>query len=96
MANSIEETISRLVRKVVRNDYPHIEYPSGICANITARNEMGECYEYTIRILDAEKQPDSKFTEIPKVRSCQNFENGQVVAIIFLYGKEPYIIGRAD
>lgn len=96
MANSIEKTIVRIIQRVVRNDYPHIECPAGLCASIVDCKEMGEFYEYTIRILDIEKQTDSKFSDIPKIRCKQGFELGQMVAVIFLYGKEPYIIGRAD
>lgn len=55
----------------------------------------GELYEATLKILDKNKQPDSRFPEVPGVKTDILILKNDIVAVVLMYGEcSPYIIGR--
>lgn len=91
----LEEFVKTVVRKMMKTEFSHLELPTAMYARITKRKEIGEGYEYNLKILDEDKRIDNSYPEIPRVRSKQGHEVGDIVAITMLYGKlNPYIIGE--
>ena len=49
----------------------------------------------TLKILDKNKQPDSRFPEVPGVKTDIIILKNDIVAVVLMYGEcSPYIIGR--
>ncbi|MCQ4924079.1 hypothetical protein NE686_13335 [Tissierella carlieri] len=91
----LEDFVKTAVRKQMKTEFPHLELPAAMYAKVTKRTELGEYYEYNLKILDEDKQVDDNFPEMPHVKSKQGYEVGDVVAVLMLYGKNsPYIVGE--
>lgn len=88
----LETMIESKTRDFLKKEYPHIEHPNTVYAKITkvAGNE------YNLKILDEGKAVDTRFPEIPKIKSNMVFEIGDIVAVAILYGKlsHIYILGK--
>lgn len=91
MANAFEETITKIVKKVVRTEYPQCCRPVMLRARITKIEPEG----YKLVILDEELNRDSQYPEIPKVRSSSVYKKDDIVVITFINGKDAYIVGSA-
>lgn len=88
MANAFENSIVKVVRRVLRKDYPHCIKPMVVRARITKVMPTG----YSIVILDEENNRDMNYPEIPGVKGG-SYKKGNTVIVTFLYGREPYILG---
>ena len=67
----------------IKTNYPHMRYPPCIYARV--------------KILDKNKQTDTRFPEVPMVSTKVPVESGDIVVVILLYGEcDPYIVGRCD
>lgn len=63
---------------------------------VTAKQQSGEAYTYSVRLLDAAGQADHSVPTIPGIKSKLNLDVGDNVAVIFPYGQlAPYIVGKA-
>ena len=91
MANAFEETIKKVVKRVIRTEYPQCSMPSMLRARITKIEPEG----YKLVVLDEELNRDTKYPEIPRVKSSATYEKGDVVVITFINGKDVYIVGSA-
>lgn len=95
MSQMIENMVKSVLRKTIKNQYPHLKLPGSVYARVTKVRPMGDHYEYNLKILDENKVIDDKFPEIPKVKSRLNIENGKVVAILLMYGQlNAHIVGE--
>ena len=93
---SLRDSVRRILRELVAEDYPHIHYPAASYAQVTAKQQSGEAYAYSIRLLDAAGQADHSVPTIPGIKSKLNLDVGDNVAVIFPYGQlAPYIVGKA-
>lgn len=91
----LEEFVTTVIKKLMKTEFPHLEHPAAMYARVTKRTELGGYYEYNLKILDKDKQVDSRFPELPRIRSKQGHEVGDVVAVAMLYGElNPYIVGE--
>lgn len=91
----LQEFVITVVKKLMKTEFVHLEHPAAMYARVTKRTELGEYYEYNLKILDKDKQVDSRFPELPRIRSKQRHEVGSTVAVALLYGElNPYIIGE--
>ncbi len=88
----METMIESKTKNILKRDYSHIEHPSTAYARITKVSGN----EYNLKILDEGKAVDTRFPEIPRVKSDRVFELGDIVAITLLYGKlsHVYILGK--
>ena len=93
---SLRDSVRRILRDLVAEDYPHIHYPAASYAQVTAKQQSGEAYTYSVRLLDAAGQADHSVPTIPGIKSKLNLDVGDNVAVIFPYGQfAPYIVGKA-
>lgn len=91
----LEEFVTTALRKLMKTEYSHLELPAAIYAKVTKQTELGENFEYNLKILDENKQIDNNFPEFPRIVSKERYEVGTIVAVVMLYGKmNPYIVGE--
>ena len=50
---SLRDSVRRILRELVAEDYPHIHYPAASYAQVTAKQQSGEAYAYSVRLLNA-------------------------------------------
>lgn len=91
MANAFEDTIIKIVKKVIRTEYPQCSKPQMIRAKISKIEPEG----YKLQVLDEEFNRDKAYPEIPRVKSPSVYEVGNTVVITFINGKDVYIVGSA-
>lgn len=95
MKSIIEKAIASVSEKTAARAFPHINHAGSVYAQITSATKNKGYFTYRLKLLDAEKSIDSRFGEIPNVKSKQELTTGAVVAVALLYGQaEPYIIGE--
>ena len=95
MSDMLKTFVGQELGNQIKENYPHMQYPPGLYARVVAVKNKGEHYEATLKILDKNRQPDSRFPEIPKVMTDIPVLKDETVVIILLYGEcRPYIIGR--
>lgn len=95
MSDMMKQFVKQELEQQIRKDYSHLQYPPLLYAKaVQVQGELPP-RKITLKILDKNKQPDSRFPEIPNVKTDIYIEKGEVVVIALLYGElEPYILGR--
>ena len=97
MSDMLETFVRKEITNEIKTNYPHIQYPAGMYARIVQAKQDGEKYMYTLKILDKNKQTDTRFPEVPMVSTKVPVESGDIVVVMLLYGEcDPYIVGRCD
>lgn len=92
----LEEMVRAVVRKVLAREYPHLQQPAVLCAEVAAAARRGDWNEYTLRMRSRFGGEDTSFPAIPGVRSRAWYEAGTVVAVALAYGDTPVILGEAQ
>lgn len=91
----LEQYVHTVVNRKIRQEYPHIELPSAVFAQITKARTDGSGYVYNVKILDANRNVDERFPEIPNVRSELALDPDDIVAALLLYGQlNLFIVGK--
>ena len=91
MSDMMKQFVGQELEQQIKGNYPHLQYPPFMYAKVVY--VQGDTV--TLKILGKNKQPDSRFPEVPKVKTRIDIEKGDVVAIALLYGElDPYILGR--
>lgn len=97
MSDMLKGFVEKALDEQVNKNYPHMSYPSCVCARVVSVKSEMERYICTLKILDKNNQPDERFPEVPFVSTDILFEKNDVAVVILLYGEcNPYIIGRYD
>ena len=96
MSDMMKMFVEQELGNQIKESYPHMQYPPCLYAKVVAVKRKGEeLYEATLKILDKNKQPDSRFPEVPKVATDIPVLKDETVAVVLMYGEcKPYIIGR--
>jgi len=95
MSNMMQKFVEQELENQIKQNYPHMQYPPGLYAKVVSVRQNGELYEATLKILDKNKQPDSRFPEVPGVKTDILILKNDIVAVVLMYGEcSPYIIGR--
>ena len=95
MSDMMKQFVTQELAEQIRNNYPHMQYPSILYAKVMNVKESAGQYEAVLKILDKNRQPDSRIPEIPRVATDMNIHRNDVVVVALLYGELiPYIIGR--
>lgn len=96
MSDMLKRFVEEELGEQIKQNYPHMQYPPGLYARVVTVKEKREgLYVTTLKILDKNKQPDSRFPEVPGVLTEISVVKGEIVAIVLMYGEcSPYIIGR--
>lgn len=95
MPDMMKQFVKQEFDQQIRKNYPHLQYPTLLYAKaVQVQGELPP-WKVTLKILDKNKQPDSRFPEIPNVKTDIYIEKDEVVVIALLYGElEPYVLGR--
>lgn len=95
MSDMMKQFVAQALSQQIKDNYPHMQYPSFLCAKVVNARQKDGQYEATLKILDKNKQVDSRFPEVPRVTTDMVVTKDDVVVIALLYGEmNPYIIGR--
>lgn len=95
MSDMMKKFVEQELQAQIKENYPHLQYPPGLYAKVVSVRQTGELYEVTLKILDKNNLPDSRFPEVPKVKTDIPVSNNDIVAVVLMYGEcRPYIIGR--
>jgi len=95
MSNMMQKFVEQELENQIKQNYPHMQYPPGLYARVVSVKKKGELYEATLKMLDKNKQPDSRFPEVPGVKTDIIILKNDIVAVVLMYGEcSPYIIGR--
>lgn len=97
MADMLKGFVKKAMNEEFRTNYPHLLFPSCIYAKVVSvKTERGK-YICTLKILDKNKVVDTRFPEIPFVKTEISLEHGDIAVVLLLYGEmNPYIIGRCE
>jgi len=91
----MEQMVNSVVEKRIKANYQHIKLPSCVYAKITKVSQNADHYVYNLKILDENKAINSEFPEIPEVKSFVRLENGDIAAVLLLYGQlNVHIVGK--
>lgn len=97
MSDMMKIFVQQELNDQIKNNYPHMRYPSCMYARVVKSSNDGDAYTVTLKILDKNKQADMRFPEIPMVSTRIPVSAGDLVVVMLLYGEcYPYIIGRCD
>ena len=95
MADMLRSFVRGEVQRQIREKYPYIQHPSGMCAKIVQVKANDGKYTYTLRMLDEFMNIDDNLPEIPDVNTELELKKGDTVAVLLLYGGNmPFILGR--
>ena len=96
MSDMLKQFVKEELRKQIKQNYPHMQYPPALYARVVTVKEKSEgLYLTTLKILDKNKQSDNRFPEVPNVLTDILVTKGEIVAVVLMYGEcSPYIIGR--
>jgi hypothetical protein len=91
----LEQMIQNVIEKLIKARYQHIKLPSAVYAKVTKVQEYVDYSVYNLKILDENKEINSEFPEIPEVKSTVRLVNGDIAAVLLLYGQlNVYIVGK--
>lgn len=94
MSDMMKQFVGQELQQQIKENFPHLQQPSFMYAKVV-QIQGDPSGEVTLKILDKNKQPDSRFPEVPKVKTGMDVKKGDVVAIALPYGElDPYILGR--
>ena len=95
MSDMMKQFVAQELSQQIKDNYPHMQYPPLLCAKVVNVRQKEGQYEATLKILDKNRNVDSRFPEVPKVVTDIPILKGEMVAIVLMYGEcMPYIIGR--
>lgn len=97
MSDMLETFVRKEMEKHIKEEYPHVQQPSGMCARVVRTQQSGDQFKYTLKILDKTMNDNNDFPEIPNVNSSIELQKDDVVVVILLYGGSGFfILGRYD
>ncbi len=95
MANMMQEFVKQELDAQIKENYPHMRYPPCMYAKVVDVRESSGTYTCTLKMLDKNRQADTRFPEIPMVSTRTALKKGDDVVVLLLYGEcAPYILGR--
>ncbi len=91
----LEQMIIKGANKLIETKYQHIKLPSVVYSKVTKVQDATGYYVYNLKILDENKEIDTRFPEIPKVKSTVALEYGDICTVVLLYGQlNIHIVGK--
>lgn len=82
MSDMMKMFVKQELGNQIKENYPHMQYPPCLYAKVVAVKRKGEeLYEATLKILDKNRQPDSRFPEVPKVATDIPVLKDETVAV---------------
>ncbi len=95
MSDMLRKFVRKEVEKQIQEKYPHMRQPSGVYAKVMHSEERSGKYVCTLRILNESMNVDNDIPEIPNVKTDISLMQGEIVAILFLYGGNTvFVLGR--
>ncbi|HWP50098.1 MAG TPA: hypothetical protein VN626_00240 [Clostridia bacterium] len=93
---SLKYVVANIVDQIINGQYAHIKYPAAYYAQVVKRQQQGENYIYSLRLLSSTLQVDNSVPEIPNVKSKLRLDVDDFAAVVLPYGQlAPFIVGEA-
>lgn len=97
MSGMMESFVKETIDTQIKEQYPHLQHPSGMYAKVVRAEQSGDVYKYTLKILDKNLNNNNDFPEIPNVKSVIELKKDDIAVVILLYGGSGfYILGRYE
>ncbi len=97
MSDMLEGFVKKTMQTEIKENYPHMQHPSGMYAKIVRVTENDGKYTCVLKILDKTMDTDEDFPEIPGVKTGIAFEKGDIAVVLLLYGGSGvFILGRYE
>ena len=97
MSGMMESFVKETIDTQIKEQYPHLQHPSGMYAKVVRAEQSGDVYKYTLKILDKNLNNNNDFPEIPNVKSVIELQKDDIAVVILLYGGSGvYILGRYE
>lgn len=97
MSDMLQTFVKKEMEKQIRENYPHVQHPSGMYAKVVQVKEINGKYACTLKILDRAMNIDNDFPEIPNVKTDIELKQGDIAVILLLYGESiVFILGRYE
>lgn len=97
MSDMLKTFVKKEIERQVKEKYQHMQYPSGVCARVVRAQQIGDLFQYTLKILDKSMNDDSNFPEVPNIKSSIKLQENEIAVVILLYGGTSFfILGRYD
>lgn len=95
MSDMLEVFVKKTMEKEIKENYPHVQNPSGMYARVVRVTESDGIYTCVLKILDKTMNTHEDFPEIPDVKTDIAFEKGDIAVVLLLYGGSGvFILGR--
>lgn len=95
IGNPLEQMMQIVAREMIPEQYPHLQYPPVLIAQITKFTPMTHYNLYNLKVLDADGGIDESYPELPDVHSRLGLKVGAHAVIVLIRGRlQPYIIGE--
>lgn len=93
----LEDMINSVIDKKIAKNYPYMQLPPVVTAQIISVTQEGDFYKYDLKIIDKSGVIDEQYPTIPEVASKLQFDPDTIIAIALLYGElTPYILGEVS
>lgn len=95
MSDYLKTFVQETLKKTVKEEYPHIQYPGIVLGKIVDIKEEQTYRVLTLSILDKDQNDDPEYPRIPYVCTTLDAVIGETLVLGMLYGNcVPYVIGR--
>lgn len=95
MGDLLKKFVEEEFQRQIQENYPYLRHPPCVYAEVIKVKDNQGIYTAVLKILDKNKNKDSRFSEIPNVTTEIPIKAGDVVVSVLMYGEcDPFIIGR--
>lgn len=95
MGDLLKNFVNEELQGQIQKNYPYLRYPACVYAEVIRVKEKQGIYTTVLKILDKNKSKDSRFPEIPNVKTEIPVKTGDIVVSVLLYGEcDLFIVGR--
>ena len=91
----LEDMMKIVMENKIKTEYPQLLLPVAAYAKVTKVQEFTDYALYNLKLLDENRNIDTRYPELPDTRSGFGLESGDIVTVLLMYGQlQPYIVGK--
>ena len=91
---SIRDIIIGVIKEYEDKKYPGKVSLVPVNAVVQTRIGQADAFIYRLSVIDRKGVVDKNYPVLTDVRSAALYQKGDVVVVQFIYGRDPYIVGR--
>lgn len=94
MSDFLGGFVQSVLDETVKEQYPHIRYPSLVCAKVKECMVKESKNLVTLQILTESLEADKRFPLLPFIKTNLEVQINDIVVVGLLYGRcTPYVLG---